>query len=522
MQPLLPLAPGSLRTRLLVAGLALALFAATLGAVLFASDASRILNRSGLRILESVEERAAAEDGEHSLGKSPSPFITWMAALFLAGDEPEAVPVVRALDALSLALLAVLLYLFSTLLVGPFSALLAPLLLLLQPQVFQCLAENTAGLSLTALLAPALLLGLALTRSAPWARIALCALAGLAGGLALFTHHLGLWTTVAATLALFMAGRSRVRGGQFSLAPLGLELVTVLALFAIAAGSFYKLSSLEGKEVLDFLFGPFKPFHPPFAVAGTVYREVVDGGPPWWTTVYLWLVRTPLSLGVIAAFGVSFALRGRTRFPSLLWLPLGPLLAILVVTAGAGSPLYSGTLNLLAPLALAPALLATLLFAPSRGQEPGPTWPRFVQPSLAVVVVAHLALIAIHHFPHPSAYANFIGGGSGSSLSGRNGLYVQPTLDREAAQELLSRGKKVVLSPWGNGATPILKRYAKELGLPAPKVRPGGALPALLHAGGSDATGRLLLNYCKGPDVAASLTIDNQILWCVIDPGAAP
>jgi hypothetical protein len=301
-----------------------------------------------------------------------------------------------------------------------------------------------------------------------------------------------------------------------------LELVTILIFFAIAAGGFYKVAALEGKEVLAFLFDPFKPFHPPLVVAGTIYREVVDGGPPLWTTAYLWLVRTPLSLWLLAAVGLSEALRGGARLPSLLWLPLGPVLAILVVTAGAGSPLYSGALNLLAPLALIPALLATLVVTLGKGPEPLRGWPRFVPAILLLIVVAHLALIAGHHSPHHSAYANFIGGGSGGSLATENGLYVEATLDEVAAQELLARGKKVVVSPWDKAATPLLARYAKELGLPVPKVRPGGALPALLHAGGSDAAGQLLLNYCKGPDVAASLTIDSQILWCVIDPGAAP
>jgi hypothetical protein len=457
-----------------------------------------------------------------SQGKSSSPLMTWLAAGMLDADDSEALLVVRILDAIALGLLVALVYLFSSLLVGPRVALLTPLLLLLQPQVFQRMAESGAGVSLAALLAPALLLGLALTRSASWGRLALCALAGIGGGLALFAHHLGLWTIVAATLALFFAVHPRVRDGQVALAPLGLELVTILIFFAIAAGGFYKVAALEGKEVLAFLFDPFKPFHPPLAVAGTIYREVVDGGPPSWTTVYLWLVRTPLSLWLLAAVGLSVGLRGRARLPSLLWLPFGPVLAILVVTAGAGSPLYSGALNLLAPLALIPALLATLVVTVGKGPEPLRGWFRFVPAALAVIVVGHLAFIASHHSPHSSAYANFIGGGSGGSLASENGLYVEATLDEVAARELLSLGKKVVVSPWDKAAAPLVARYAKELGLPIPKVRPGGALPALLHAGASDPAGELLLNYCKGPDVAASLTIGNQILWCVIDPGAAP
>jgi len=513
---------------LLVAALVLAVFAATVSAALFYSGSSRILNTTGVKLLDSAEKRAAKEVENASLALSPSPLTSWLAAALLDGDEPEAGPVVRTLDALALGLLGTLVYLFASFLAGPFAALLAPLLLLLQPQIFQRLMENGAGIAMTLLLAPALVLGVALTRQNALARIILCAMAGLLGGLAMFTHHLGLWTTIAATMAIFPAarplipkGHSLLAKGHVELAPLGLELAAILLFFLIAALGFYKISFMEGKEVLSYLFGPFKSFHPPFAVAGTIYREVVDGGPPWWTTCYLWLLRTPLSLWLLSGIGLAASLQGRVRLSSMLWLPLGPILAILVVTAGAGSPLYTGSLNLLAPLGLISALLATAAVrsGESRG---GPFWVQHLPAGLAVLVVAHLVIVDARHLPHPSAYANLLGGGSGGALAGGNGLYVEPTIDESAAHELLALGRKVVVSPWDRGATPLLSRYAREWGMPAPKVRPGGALPALLHAGGSDHAGELLLDYCNGPDVAASLTIDNQMLWCVVDPGAAP
>lgn len=516
-----PHSPGGRSIRLLVAGLALVVFAATVGTALFISGSSRILTRTGVELLESVEARAVLESDDASLDASPSPLVVWVASAMVDSEEPDAAPAVRALDAVAIGLLATLAYLFASMLAGPFIALLAPLLLILQPQVLQRLMESGAGVALAALLIPSLILGLALTRSAGWARLALCAGAGLVGGLAVFAHHLGLWATMAATLAIFLTVRPRLEEGQLALAPLGLELTAILVLFAVAAGGFYKLTGMEGKVALDYLFGQFKPFHPPFAVAGTMYREVVDGGPPWWTVFYLWLVRTPLPMWMLAGVGLAGSLRGRVRLPSLLWLPAGPALAILVVAVGSGSPLYSGALNLLAPLAILPALLGSAGVRRFWGDDEGPSWTRFVPLAMAILATAHLLWIDARHLPHPSAYANVVGGGSGGSLAGLNGLYVEPTLDETAAMELLSMGKKVVVSPWGRAAAPVLSRYARESGLPVPKVLPGGALPALLHAGGSDPAGKVLLRYCNGPDVAASLTVDSQMLWCVLDPGAA-
>ena len=502
--------------------LALAVFAGTVGAALFYSGSSRILSPSAVELLESIEQRAAAQAKSPSLASSPSPALVWLAAHFVDAAEPVAGPAVQSLDALPLGLLATLLYLLASFMVGPFSALLAPLLLLLQPQFLQRLMEVGAGFAVAALLVPSLVLGVALTRATWWARLLLCAVAGLAGGGAVFVHHLGFWTTMGATLALFLAARPRLKDGQLEVAPLGLELVTVLFCFVVAAGITYKVLALDGKEVIGYLFGPFKQFHPPFAVAGTVYREVVDGGPPVWTTLYLWLVRTPLSLWVLAALGLRASWCGGCRVPRLLWLPVGPALAILIVTAGAGSPLYSGPLNLLAPLALLPALLGTAALTGGQPAAGGPGWTRFAPVMLATVVVAHLVVVDARHLPHPSAYANVLGGGSGGSLAGGNGLYLEPTFDEAAARELLSLGNKVVVSPWDGAASSVLARYASELGQPPPKVRPGGILPTLLYAGGSDTAGELLLDYCQGPGVAASLTIDHQVLWCVVDPGAAP
>lgn len=512
--------PGRRSTRLLVLALILTVFAGTVGAALFYGSSAPILSRTGVDLLESIEERATAARTP-SLAASQTPALVWIAAHFVDVEEPSAVPVVRVLDALSLGMLVALTYLFATFLMGPIAALFAPLLLLLQPQFLQRLMEVGAGFSVAALLVPALLLGVALTRARWWARLALCGLAGLVGGVSVFAHHLGIWTTVGATLALFIAVRPSLKAGQLKLAPLGLELVALLICFGVAAVVMFKLTGMEGKEFIGYLFGPFKAFHPPLAVAGTVYREVVDGGPPLWTTAYLWVVRTPLSLWVLAGLGLAACWRRRARLPDLLWLTAGPLAAILIVTAGAGSPLYSGSLNLLAPLALLPALLGAAALAGAKSPVTGPGWTRYVPAMIAATVVAHLAVVDARHLPHPSAYANVLGGGSGGSLAGGNGLYVEATLDESAALELLSLGKRVVVSPWDGAAAPVLARYARELGRPVPKVRSGGVFPALLHVANGDPAGGSLLHYCKGPGVAASLTIDHQVVWCVVDSGAA-
>ncbi len=530
MFPETPLAiePGRSRTRLLLVLLLVLVFGAALAATLVLRSDLRILSVTSTQLISQVEDRVGEPGQAVDLASSHSPVVVWLAAR-MVGEAGDALQALDVLDGISVGGLTVLVVLLASFLVGPFWGVLAAVLFLLHPQVQQRFMETGTLINLASLLGPALLLGAALTRSRTSSRLVWCMVAGTLGGLAVFVHHLCLWTMVGATLGMFVAVRPRLRDGVVNLPPLGLELAAVLLFFVASAAGFYKLTGMEGKAVVEYLFGPLKAFHPAMSVAGTIYREVVDGGPPLWTAGYLWLVRTPLSLWLLAGVGgtVVFATLGQETLrpglqqPALLLVPGGALTALLIIASLAGSPLYSGTLNLLAPLALWPALLAALGAATVVRQGGRDARGKALLMCIALLPVFHLALVGARHFPHSASYASVLAGGSSGALAGGESLYLEPTLDEDAAEAVMRLGPKIVVAPEGILARPVLARFAQELGVAPPVLRPGGALPALILGGISSPDAASFLDYCNGSQVAASLTVDDQVLWCVVDPGVA-
>ncbi len=513
----------ALSAALFAAGLALAVFGVSTAAALLYSGLSPIHSDSGVRFLEQVEQRAEG-DGKKLSADHISPLAERLTAALVTAPETGAESAHRALSALFFGLLATLLFLAMGRLVPWPAALAGPLLLLLQPQLFQRLMESVPyGTMLFFLLAPSLLLMVALDARATWARLLLCGVAGSLAGAAVFAHHLGLWAAAGTMLGFFAAAGVRYRRGRVELAPVGFEFLLLFGGFLVAFVLGYKLTGGDKKAFLDYLFGPFHPFHAPFAVAGTVYREVTDGGPPLWTALYLLLVRTPLPVLVLAGVGLARAVARRGTLPTVrLWLPAGPFLAVLVVAIGSGSPFYLPGVNLLAFLCLVPAMLASLALGTVGAELPTQSRLRWVPVALAALVAGHLVWVDARHLPHPSSFANVIGGGTGGFLARGNDLYVEATLDRAAAEALLESGRKLSVVPWGGDSRRVLSRFAASLGHPRPSVRGGGALPTLVFRQHSAHWGRLLQDYCNGSRVAASLTVDGEVLWCLIEPGAGP
>jgi len=467
------------------------------------------------------EPKAGADFSKESLGPLAVRFVRWSAAI----GSGDVTLVIRVMESVSLALLGLLLFLFLNRLVSWPWALAGPALWVTHPQVFQRALYSAPDFTrLLFLLGPALLMGLALSCRRSSGRVFLCLLCGLACGLGLFVHHLVLWTSLALLVALFLThAKTAVRKGEVSLGPLGFEFLAAAAAMGVTFLVCRSLMSVESKQLLGFLFGPFRLFHEPFSVNGTTYREVADGGPPWWTTCYLLLVRTPPLLVVGALAGAVAGWRARDR---LLLVPLASAGTIFLVASLSGSPHYFPGENMLAALALPPVLLSCLaLFRGfgSASRESGADRRRGLHGMkraaggalLVLLALGHHGFVNASHWPHQAAYANLLGGGTHGFLARGNDLFVEPTMDREAAALMISKAGpsgKVVVVPWGRRAQSVVDRHLHQLDEGRVQARDGGPYPTYESVGFSRSSPPFY-HYCNESSAVASLTVDSYVLW---------
>jgi len=484
-------------------------------------------NSTGARFLSSVEQELAEPEktrdivpfGKKEVSPLTSVLVLGASSLFEVSPSFAA----RLVGAVHLALLVLLLFLFCMLFVPWYFALLTTILFVLHPMACQGLFESVPYHSIMFYtLAPALLLGLAMSGRG-LARFGLCLAAGLVAGLSVFAHHLGLWTALFAMMAMFLSETRDRSSGVVSLPPIGLEFLTTLLGFSVLFFLGKSLLGVTGKELSDFLFGPFRDFHVPIAVRGTVYREVLDGGPPMWTTAYLFVVRTPPLLLLGLAGGLFFAFRDLyNQRTGLLWLPGSSFLVLFTVATLSGSPLYMPGVNLLAMMSLFPAVMAGYAlwalyrFVTRQGMRGG-AFELAGMAVLSVFALGHQVYVDAVHMPYQSAYANVFGGGTGGFMM-ENDIFLEPTLDGEAAKAAIRNGPKVTVLPWGSRAQSVLDRFAWDSGVDRVQARNGGPFGALVFRHAASRHAALIRHYCNQWQAVASLNVDSVAVWQLFVP----
>ncbi len=398
---------------------------------------------------------------------------------------------------------------------GFWSALLGPTILFLHPQVMQLLFEPSAGgLALFFLLSPALLFALAgAVRGGrlPWAVLLSVAGGGLAG-VSVLAHHVGLWAAVGALLGLAVAvprDSSNDSPGMLRPAAVGLELAAALVTFVAAVAVGAVVAGAGKDKLVGWLFGPFGAFHPPMMVAGTVYSEAVDGGPPLWASAFLLLVRTPILLSVMAVAGA--VLLPRRGIP-LLSGPLAPVMltwaALLVCASLAGSPLFFPGLSLLAPLSLVPCLLAAGATA-GPGALPGRN--RAAALAVGIILVGSTAGSGLHPVPYPAAFGSLLCGGTQRCNAG-NDPWMEPALDSALMEAVVSGEKELVVTPWGSRIQGIARRLVPEGTV---RIKEGGPWRTLVWRPARSPAASLLLQLCVPDDGGADLPPGTARLWSI-------
>jgi hypothetical protein len=415
-------------------------------------------------------------------------------------------------------LLALLLYLAVSQVVRiPFAGAIGPLLLLLPPVLQLVLEAGPGGIVMFFLLAPALVVMAMDGACRNWLYWTLLVILGGLAGLSVFVHHLGVWTAIGTILAWIFRDLKRARGGVLTLPPLGLEIALVLLVTMLSAVATKGLLGLDKKELLANLFGVFREFHPPFMVNGRDYREVVDGGPPMWVTIWLILVRTPIAILVGAGAGTWMLYKDGRSLRRIAPLAVS-VFVLLFASMLSGTPYYAGSPSLIAPILILPAILAVIAvdsFVSRMGQV-GLTG-KIVCGLTLIVAVGHLLFIDARHLPFPASYANVLGGGTGAFLERGNDLFTEPTLNESAALELLETKRSVVVAPWGMETRSLVARFAKEAGVHPPVVRNGGRFPTLVFYRPQSPFSQAAFQACISGSQRAILSVDGYPLWCLMD-----
>ncbi|MBM4354731.1 MAG: hypothetical protein FJ109_13245 [Deltaproteobacteria bacterium] len=576
------------RSRMNLVLLVLGVAAAVASAGLLARvSGSQVMSESTAQFLGQVEKEAVVPLAElKGFGPVVLAPARWLAPVL--GAESSC----RLLSLVGLVLLAVLAFLHARALLGALPAVAVPLLFVLLPQVQQLLFEpNGGGWALLFLLGPALLFGLGgslhempgrdgagsgdgpeekggmgsvedggkgsaeqggkgsaeqggrQAQPGP-AGVLLAAAGGLLAGGAVLVHPLGLWTSLAALLGLAVC-RQRERGvsgkGMIRLSAVGLELAAALVGFLVVAGIGAKVVGAGKNELAAWLFGPFSSFHPPLSVAGTVYSEAVDGGPPLWASLYLLAARTPvLLLAASLAGSIAWVRRGGAFLSG----PLSPILfswlAVLTGSSLAGSPFFLTDLSLLVPLSLLPSFLAGALFSPlpmsasasqSASASPLPFFRLNRGILCALLLLLSVAWSGWQMRPYPAAFGSLLCGGTDRCNAG-NDPWMEPVVDSSLVEVIPAEEKELVISPWGGRAQSAWSRLVPGpagdgTGEARSKKRPdrqatrgarlkdGGPRRALIWRSGPTPASRLLLEACNPDDRMAILPPGTRRLWSV-------
>ena len=384
--------------------------------------------------------------------KELSPLSTTLTAALAKAGNGNVARAHRLLEAASFGLLLLLLFSVAAALMPWYFALSAPLLFALHPQVVQPMAETTPSVTATLfLLGPsALLMWAAWSRGR--GRGMLCVLGGLAAGVGIFAHHLGLYMAVTALMGLAVSGkRKRSVPGLVALSPVGLETAAAMVAMVVAFVGAALLFGVKGKALVDYLFGPLSAAHPPLSMLGATYTAGGDGGPPLWGTAVLLLVRTPPLLLAGALAGGAFVVHNAST-DRLAPLRLGFFaLAVLFVTSSlSGSPMYLPGISLAPGMAWFVALLFAYGMYSLWRTVRNRLWDEkrvegILFAVLMVLPVFHQVYIAWSHAPYPAAYANVMGGGTADFLAVGNDLFLEPALDSDGAAELFAATGKVPL-----------------------------------------------------------------------------
>ena len=487
---------------------------------LVAGALPRVHNSSGARFLTDVEKIVDSGNKEKLklTHKLTSPIATVMAARLALAASVSPAASAQVVGLVHLCLLAALVYLFACLLVPWYAALLAVGLLLSHPLIVQGSLESVPSfVVLFYLCGPALLLGLGLS-SRGAGRLVLCLLAGLVAGASIFAYHLGLWTAVLAVMAMFVTRPTDREPGVVVLPDLGLEFAAVLAGFVVAFLACKVGFAAETKSLADYLFFGFKAFHPPMQVAGIEYREVVDGGPPWWTAWYHLVVRMPPLLLLGLAGGLYLlAVNLFDDHARLLWLPASTFVTVLTVTTLCGSHRYQPGFDALMVAAPFVVLLASYGFwclcrvITRKGAQAGVVELTGLS-LLACLALGHQMSTDIRYAPYPAWYVNVLGGGT-AQFAASNDMVLEPTLDEDGAAALASFDGKVVVAPWGTSIQRVLDRFSRESDTAPVRARNGGPFPVLVMASPSSALLDWYGQYCKDCRPVASLNVGSVAVW---------
>lgn len=509
-------------SRLLVALLALALFAGGLAQSYLSVDRVRIFTSSGVSFLNDVDKVSHGKAVSFSR-RDASPLAAWICGKMAAAFEIEPLHAANALYAGAWGLLIALVLLVLSLYVAWPFALFGAAALMLHPQWLQRLYETAPYASATVdLIVPTLLALLAL-HARKWLRFSLLGAAGLWAGTAIFAHHLGLFCAVGLPAGLALAGERRERRpGTIALAPHGWELLVVTLALAVGFVAVYKITGVKGKALVDFIFGPLATDHPRFAMDGVVYLQGTTGEPPLWVAAWLWLVRTPPML-LLGALMALVALKHRAipaRFAAL-WLLSANALVLALAATLSGSTLYFPGLDLMPALSVYTVMLAAYGFAGFYRHVRGRLLDgRQVEIALLAIpgllALGHQVHVGASHGPYTASYANVLGSSTESHLARGNTLFAQPAIDSWAVEAMADVGTKVAVVPWGRDARAVLKAAGLPAGLKKPlQARDGGSLPTLVLYAPESPYYQLVSRYCNEEHKLASLNAGATPLWCV-------
>lgn len=454
----------------LVAGV-IVVFAA-LG-VMLRSSQDRLLSGEGGQLCQSVES------GKGWLKGNPvSPLSARLAGGLRKSFDMETDKALDALSAVGFAATAGLVFWALSAWLGTFWSALSVVLFALTPTVAgQFGTLFPSGVFLLALLGPALLLMVGAGIRAP-GRLGLFLLAGLLGGLAVFLHPLGIWTTLTSFVALFLCiDRRPSPRGRISLPDIGLETVLLLVGFLGALVIGWLAMKGHKDDLIRYWFGRFMDPQPATAFGGIVYRPGREGAPPFWSVLWLWMVRTPLGVLVLALLSVPLTALGHLeRVPRRVGLLLAPGLPLLLVGMLSGSTFPAPGLELLPGLALLPAVAAVV------GLKA--LWKSFEGLVARLSLVVLTALLLLHGatiqwalYPFSMAYANVLAGGTGSLLAQGTDFLPEPVVEESVLAELKGHHRLTVVPFDGELDRLFSALLSKKEEL---RVRDGGPYPLLL------------------------------------------
>ncbi len=443
---------------------------------------------SGDVLVQQMSQGLQAERGKWVHARTASPVSARIGAAAARGNMDIAARIPAVLSVVGVVLLGLCMAVGLSGWLGGGGALLVLGGFLLSPAVFGLLAHPLPfGLFWLVVWGPPLLLVRGVSCPPGPGRWLWFLLAGSLGGVAVFTHHLGLWTSLATFCLVYLAvDRKPSPTGQIALPPLALETLALGLGFVLAAATLWPWLRTNGEGWVAFQFHHFSDPVEPFAFWGTVYRSGGNGSAPFYAVWVLWMVRTlpAVLISAIAALALSVRWRAGTRpaipLPGSSVLLLGPVLPVLVIGSSTGNPLYAPESELLSFLAFPAVVLCVHLLTSLwrvRGDMPGvsSTWARGTAAGLLVLLLGHGFLVQCQLHPFPGTYANGLGRGTRFALLQGNDVFSEPMVTPGLAHEL--KGESRIVS------VPLRGRWSK---LPAKHpedastLRDGGAFPLLV------------------------------------------